>query len=126
MTAMENGYGDMEYKVTEERLGSPKHLKVVMIGGGASGMNLARHMDLHMKNYELVIYEKNADIGGTWFENRYAINRTDRSADKYNVTDILAAHAISHLTTISLHGSPIQSGLICTHETANDTLNKAC
>lgn len=61
----------MGYRVTEKRLGDPSHLKVVMIGGGASGMNLARHMELYMQNYELAIYEKNADIGGTWFENKY-------------------------------------------------------
>lgn len=65
-----NGSNSPAYRVTEERLGTPRHLKIVMIGAGASGLNLARHMDLHMENYELTIYEKNAGIGGTWFENR--------------------------------------------------------
>ncbi|KAH8901422.1 cyclohexanone monooxygenase [Thozetella sp. PMI_491] len=59
------------YVVTEEPLGTARKLRVVMVGGGASGLNMARHMDLHMKSFELQIYEKNADIGGTWFENRY-------------------------------------------------------
>jgi len=58
------------YKVTEARLGTPRHLRVVMVGAGASGLNMARHMALHVENYDLVIYEKNADVGGTWFENR--------------------------------------------------------
>lgn len=58
------------YTVTEARLGTPRHLRVVMVGAGASGLNMARHMALHMENYDLVIYEKNADVGGTWFENR--------------------------------------------------------
>ncbi|KAJ5738507.1 hypothetical protein N7493_001662 [Penicillium malachiteum] len=48
-----------------------RRLRVVMIGGGASGLNVAHHMNLHMENYELQIYEKNYDIGGTWFENSY-------------------------------------------------------
>lgn len=63
---------DTGYRVTEERLGVPRHIRVVMVGGGASGLNMARHMELHMENYELMIYEKNSDVGGTWFENRYA------------------------------------------------------
>lgn len=58
------------YRVTEERLGTPRKLRVVMVGAGASGLCMARHMELHMENYELIIYEKNADVGGTWFENR--------------------------------------------------------
>lgn len=58
------------YQVTEEPLGHPRPIRVVVVGAGASGLNIARHMELHMKNYELAIYEKNADVGGTWFENR--------------------------------------------------------
>lgn len=59
-----------QYVVTEAPLGTPRRLRVLMAGAGASGLNLARHMDLHMENFELAIYEKNADVGGTWFENR--------------------------------------------------------
>jgi len=58
------------YKVTEERLGTTRHLRVVVVGAGASGLNTARHMELHMENFDLTIYEKNADVGGTWFENK--------------------------------------------------------
>jgi cation diffusion facilitator CzcD-associated flavoprotein CzcO len=32
---------------------------------------LAYHIQKHCENVEHVIYEKNADIGGTWLENRY-------------------------------------------------------
>ncbi|KAH0843527.1 putative sterigmatocystin biosynthesis monooxygenase stcW [Fonsecaea pedrosoi] len=60
------------YTVLEEPLGTPRHLRVVVVGAGASGLNTARHMELHMKNYELTIYDKNADVGGTWFENNYS------------------------------------------------------
>lgn len=58
------------YAVTEEPIGTSHHLRVIMVGAGASGLNTARHMELHMKNFDLVVYEKNADVGGTWFENR--------------------------------------------------------
>lgn len=62
---------EQPYVVTEAPLGTRRHIRVIMVGAGASGLNLARHMELHMDNFELVVYEKNADVGGTWFENRY-------------------------------------------------------
>lgn len=67
-----NGYsnGNGEYVIEEHVLGDPRHLRIVTIGAGAAGLNMARHMELHMKNFEHVIYEKNSDVGGTWFENR--------------------------------------------------------
>ncbi|KAH0432512.1 hypothetical protein CcaCcLH18_06419 [Colletotrichum camelliae] len=61
-----------DYVVTESPLGTARKLRVLMVGAGASGLNLARHMDLHMENFELAIYEKNSDVGGTWFENSYS------------------------------------------------------
>ncbi|KAI8242842.1 FAD-binding monooxygenase [Colletotrichum sp. SAR 10_96] len=61
-----------DYVVTESPLGTARKLRVLMVGAGASGLNLARHMDLHMENFELTIYEKNSDVGGTWFENSYS------------------------------------------------------
>jgi cation diffusion facilitator CzcD-associated flavoprotein CzcO len=67
----ENGVSSLgTYTVKEEPFGKPRHLRVVAVGGGATGLNIARHMELYMQNYELQIYEKNSDIGGTWFENR--------------------------------------------------------
>ncbi len=55
---------------SETPLGQPRHIRVVGIGAGASGINLARQINLQMQNVEYVIYEKNAEVGGTWFENR--------------------------------------------------------
>lgn len=70
-----NGYvnGDSRYKVEEHVLGEPRHLRIVTIGAGAAGLNMARHLELYMNNFEHVIYEKNDDVGGTWFENRWAV-----------------------------------------------------
>ena len=59
-----------DYVVTEEPLGTPRHLRVIAIGAGASGLNLAHCKNKKMENVDLVVYEKNADVGGTWFENR--------------------------------------------------------
>ena len=73
---MSNGYTKRHtsslYEVTEQPLGTRRKLRVITIGAGASGLNLARQIELHMQDVEHVIYEKNGDVGGTWFENRYA------------------------------------------------------
>ena len=50
---------------------SPRRLKVICIGAGASGLLLAYKLQRSFDYFELVIYEKNEDISGTWFENTY-------------------------------------------------------
>ncbi|KAF3762532.1 FAD/NAD(P)-binding domain-containing protein [Cryphonectria parasitica EP155] len=61
----------MTYTVEEQPLGTPKHLRIVCIGAGISGINLLRTLWLNLQSYEAVVYEKNDDVGGTWFENSY-------------------------------------------------------
>ena len=46
-------------------------LRVITIGAGFSGILMAYQIQKYCQNVEHVIYEKNADIGGTWLENRY-------------------------------------------------------
>jgi cation diffusion facilitator CzcD-associated flavoprotein CzcO len=48
-----------------------RHMKVICIGAGMSGIQTGVLFPQKIKNLELVIYEKNADVGGTWFENKY-------------------------------------------------------
>jgi NADH dehydrogenase FAD-containing subunit len=59
------------YSIAEEPSGPTKALKIIAVGAGASGINLAKFTQDQLKNVELVIYEKNHDVGGTWFENKY-------------------------------------------------------
>ena len=49
----------------------PKHVKIICVGSGASGLLLAYKLQRSFNNFELVIYEKNEDISGTWLENTY-------------------------------------------------------
>ena len=49
----------------------PRHVKVICIGAGASGLVLAYKLQRSFSNFELIIYEKNEDVSGTWLENRY-------------------------------------------------------
>lgn len=71
------------YKVQEQPLGTARHIRIVGIGAGASGLNLIRTLRLNLNNYELVVYEKNTDVGGTWLENRYPGCRCDVPSHSY-------------------------------------------
>ena len=47
----------------------PSSFKVLVIGAGLTGMAAATK--LREAGYDFVLIEKNADVGGTWWENRY-------------------------------------------------------
>ncbi|EED16121.1 monooxygenase, putative [Talaromyces stipitatus ATCC 10500] len=59
------------YVVPEVPLGTKRPMRVVCIGAGATGLNLAYQIPRHLSNIDFQIYEKNEAIGGTWLENRY-------------------------------------------------------
>lgn len=65
MTIMET-----QYKITEQWHSKPKHLRVIHVGAGAAGLLMAYKMQRDFENYNLVCYEKNPDVAGTWYENR--------------------------------------------------------
>lgn len=71
------------YTIREQPLGSTRHLRIVGIGAGVSGLSLIRALRLNLIDYEVVIYEKNTDIGGTWLENRYPGCRCDVPSHSY-------------------------------------------
>ncbi|KAI5923316.1 hypothetical protein F4810DRAFT_669760 [Camillea tinctor] len=71
------------YSVQESPLGTAKHVRIVGIGAGASGINMIRTLRKNLTNYEHVIYEKNSRVGGTWFENRYPGCRCDVPSHNY-------------------------------------------
>ncbi|KAL5340907.1 hypothetical protein BJX70DRAFT_359905 [Aspergillus crustosus] len=48
-----------------------RHIRIICIGAGASGLLFAYKLQRSFSNFSLVIYEKNPEIAGTWFENRY-------------------------------------------------------
>ncbi|KAH7308922.1 putative monooxygenase [Stachybotrys elegans] len=63
--------GEQAYTIEENVLGHSRPLRVICIGAGATGLDLAYKMERHLKSFELQIYEKNPELGGTWFENTY-------------------------------------------------------
>lgn len=58
------------YEILEQPYGSHAPRRIICIGAGASGICLAKFAQ-HVHNLEIQIYDKNEDIAGTWFENRY-------------------------------------------------------
>ncbi|KXX78167.1 putative sterigmatocystin biosynthesis monooxygenase stcW [Madurella mycetomatis] len=74
---------DTAYKFEEQPLGTARHVRIVGIGAGASGLNMIRTLRLNLSNYDIVVYEKNADVGGTWYENRYPGCRCDVPSHSY-------------------------------------------
>ncbi|OAP65618.1 hypothetical protein AYL99_01590 [Fonsecaea erecta] len=59
------------YKIERQLLFAPRKLRIVCIGAGASGMYMAIRQEQLLENVEFQIYEKNPDVAGTWFENKY-------------------------------------------------------
>jgi len=47
-----------------------RRMKVICIGAGFSGILAGIRFPQRVQNLDFVIYEKNADVGGTWFENK--------------------------------------------------------
>jgi hypothetical protein len=62
---------DTGYRIREEPYGTKRKVKVVIMGAGASSLNFFKKAEEEMENMEIMCYEKNNDIGGTWLENRY-------------------------------------------------------
>lgn len=60
-----------DVNILEQLYGTRKKLRVAMLGAGMSGLNFFKVAEEKLKNVEIVCYEKNADVGGTWYENRY-------------------------------------------------------
>lgn len=51
-----------------------RKLRVVCIGAGFGGLLIAHKIQHEMKledELDFTIYDRNSDIGGTWFENTY-------------------------------------------------------
>jgi len=59
------------YRIREVPYGTKRRVKVVLMGAGASSLNFFKKAEEEMEELDIVCYEKNHDVGGTWLENRY-------------------------------------------------------
>lgn len=71
------------YVIKEDPIGTLRRVRIVTIGAGVSGINMIRTLRLHTSNFEHVVYEKNSEIGGTWYENSYPGLRCDIPSHNY-------------------------------------------
>jgi len=69
-------------RFTKEQVAPDVEFKVVIIGAGMSGL-LAAHR-LQQAGIEFVVFEKNDDVGGTWYENQYPGCRVDNPNHNYS------------------------------------------
>ncbi|KAF1990549.1 FAD/NAD(P)-binding domain-containing protein [Aulographum hederae CBS 113979] len=71
----------------QKRLAGPihaeRHVRVICIGAGASGLLLAYKLQRHFQNFSLTVYEKNEEVSGTWYENKYPGCACDVPAHNY-------------------------------------------
>jgi hypothetical protein len=65
-----NGTAAPAFKLHDSPIENLRPLKVIVIGAGYSGIYCGIRIPERLRNVELVIYEKNAGVGGTWWENR--------------------------------------------------------
>ncbi|KIW84398.1 hypothetical protein Z517_03648 [Fonsecaea pedrosoi CBS 271.37] len=75
-----------EYRILEQPLGTTRRLRIITIGAGISGINMIRTLRKTMTDYEHVVYEKNPEVGGTWYENRYPGCQCDHPSHNYQFT----------------------------------------
>ncbi|OCL13540.1 FAD/NAD(P)-binding domain-containing protein [Glonium stellatum] len=72
-----------QYTTLPQCHSTPSELRVICAGAGAAGLLVAYKMKKLFTNYELVCYEKNPHIAGTWYENRYPGCACDVPAHAY-------------------------------------------
>ena len=68
-----NNATENDIPILEQLYGTRKKLRIAMLGAGLSGLNFFKRAEERLKNVEIICYEKNADVGGTWYENRYVL-----------------------------------------------------
>lgn len=62
------------WQLHDQPVENQRPLKVIVIGAGYSGIYLGIRLPERLRNCEIVIYEKNAGMGGTWYEVSCEVN----------------------------------------------------
>ncbi|OJJ01771.1 hypothetical protein ASPVEDRAFT_192049 [Aspergillus versicolor CBS 583.65] len=74
------------FQLVQQWHSQPRKLRIIHIGAGATGLCAAYKMERQLSDCELVCYEKNDEIGGTWLQNRYPGCACDVPAHIYTYT----------------------------------------
>lgn len=80
------------YQIIEEPSRATRKIRIIVIGCGASAINFAHEVDINPLDLELVCYDKNPSIGGTWYENKYPGCGCDIPSNNYQFSWAPSAH----------------------------------
>lgn len=95
------GLNEVAYSISRLPLGTARALKVICVGAGFSGLAFAREVELgNLPNVSLTVYEKNASVGGTWYENRYPGCVTFTENDCTDGPNMLTIHRCAYVTLL--------------------------
>jgi len=83
INGVNNGSNKTSFRISDTPVENFRPLKVIVIGAGYSGIYLAIRLPERLRNIQLTVYEKNAGLGGTWFENNYPGCACDIPAHSY-------------------------------------------
>ena len=61
-----NGASEAPWMLHDSPVENQRPIKVIVVGAGYSGIYCGIRIPERLRNCELIIYEKNAGIGGTW------------------------------------------------------------
>ncbi|KAI1781081.1 FAD/NAD(P)-binding domain-containing protein [Hypoxylon cercidicola] len=82
----QSSYPASSISLVQRHIDEPRELRVAVIGAGISGILAGILLPAKVPNIKLTIFEKNADVGGTWFENKYPGVRCDVPAHVYQTS----------------------------------------
>ncbi|CAI7614328.1 unnamed protein product [Penicillium palitans] len=75
-----------EISLINRHADQPRKLRVTVIGAGISGIIAGVLLPAKVPGIDLTIFEKNADVGGVWYENIYPGVRCDVPAHVYQTS----------------------------------------
>jgi hypothetical protein len=114
-----NTMNGKDFIISPRSVDSPRPLKIAVVGAGISGILAAIEFQKRVQNLELTIYEKNSELGGTWWENKYPgcacgkLSTIPKAED--DLADRTSAQTYLH-TAISCHMNPMSLGVNFTLE----------
>jgi cation diffusion facilitator CzcD-associated flavoprotein CzcO len=74
------------FQCEDHSIDEPRPIRVVIIGAGPCGLVCAIRLKQRIKNVSICVYDQNADVGGTWYENRYPGVGCDIPTMSYQLT----------------------------------------
>ncbi|RFU34831.1 Flavin-containing monooxygenase, partial [Scytalidium lignicola] len=75
-----------EFHLQDNPIDQSREIRAIIIGAGISGIALYIRLLQHIPNIRVTILDKNPEVGGTWYENRYPGVACDIPSHVYQYT----------------------------------------